>query len=427
MSRCLPALRILLLFLCLSMAGGAVTAAPPAASRVDLTGSVSSAGDAPLAGATVRIYTAQPRVGNSPFCPSCFADCAKSQVTDAAGHFRIHALARSLVFRVLVVRDGYEPAFVSGVDPLRAPVRVTLKRLDAANAGGSRWVVGRVLDPFGQPVVGATVEPGGLKTAAGETFGDIAGLDTLAITNEEGEFRFRCPKARDVALATIKARGLAPSLAWLPAGSIQPNLVHLAQGVTVMGTVHTAQGRAMSGVVVEVVPTSTNCETFTGWQETATDGAGRFALPNVPAGSQYAVCLRMDSLAGAGLGAGRTVITAGRDGSVTPLLKLTARPAGVVSGRVLLMDGGAVPPATRVMLARDGTWDSQQKPLSADGSFVFRSVPPGEQMGVYVLVRGYHTAETATDYDRAQRCVWFKTAAAPTRKILSVTLTPDSK
>src|SRR5262245_58361713 len=79
--------------------------------RPALAGRVTSGGT-PVAGASVLIYTARVREGTSPFCPSCYADCGKRDATDAGGRFAIPSLDPGLVFRVLVLADGYTPRFL---------------------------------------------------------------------------------------------------------------------------------------------------------------------------------------------------------------------------------------------------------------------------------------------------------------------------
>jgi len=77
-------------------------AAAPQTARPNLTGSVHAKNGDALA-ATVFIATAGPKVGTSPFCPSCYADCQKSAKTDAAGKFEIQSLDPQLRFQVLAV------------------------------------------------------------------------------------------------------------------------------------------------------------------------------------------------------------------------------------------------------------------------------------------------------------------------------------
>jgi hypothetical protein len=63
------------------------------------------------------------------------------------------------------------------------------------------------------------------------------------------------------------------------------------------------------------------------------------------------------------------------------------RPAHTLRGKVLLSDGGAIPPDMHVSLFADQA-SSQFAALSADGSFEFRGLPPG----VYEIapaVKGY--------------------------------------
>ena len=61
----------------------------------------------PIPQATVFIYTAKPRVGLGIMCPGCYVDCGKKATTDAEGKFLIAKLDPELLFRVLVVAEGF--------------------------------------------------------------------------------------------------------------------------------------------------------------------------------------------------------------------------------------------------------------------------------------------------------------------------------
>lgn len=409
----------------LLVSGRSGAATNKAASLPGLSGAVTDPDGHPVPGATVYIYTAGPRTGVSPFCPSCYADCGKHQATDAAGHFRIPQLSRSLVFRLLVVRDGYAPTFVPHMDPLRGgPVLVRLARAGAQDA--ARTVTGVVVGPEGQPIAGATVEPNGIESPGHGEYGEIDGMDPLAVTDAHGRFRFHCPNPDGTVSATVKARGLANAIisSLIPGPTGAANRVTLAEGAAVAGVVQDPRGRGMAGVTVEVVPTDTDVRTFTGWQDIGTDAAGRFLVPNVPAGHQYAVCVKMDGMAGRGLGMPRRVVTAGRDGAVTGGVVLNARPAATVTGRVTLSDGKPIPAGTRIMLGRTGTWDSQQATLAPDGGFVFPGVPTDETMDLVLSVRGYRVAVDTPLFDQRQREVSLRLPVGVLRKSVPIALVP---
>jgi hypothetical protein len=75
--------------------------------RVDLVGHVRTAGEFPVEGANIVIYTASPRHGTSTLCPSCYPDCSKMAQSAGDGSFRILSLDPDLVFRVLIVSEHH--------------------------------------------------------------------------------------------------------------------------------------------------------------------------------------------------------------------------------------------------------------------------------------------------------------------------------
>jgi protocatechuate 3,4-dioxygenase beta subunit len=380
---------------------GASTRSAAAQSRPDLTGAiVASATGKPIAGATVSIYTAGPRTGVSPYCPSCWADCAKTATTGSNGRFRIASLSPALVFRVLVVGNGYSPTFDGNVDPFKGAIKVAMKRA-SLNISSPLVLHGRVVDESGNAVVGATISPQGVHflTSIGPDgggitgqFGGDLGVDPLAVTDSKGEFLLRTRGRIASVVAQISARGFATQTRNdLAPGPDGRNIVRMRVGTMVTGTVTDPSGRGISGATVEIVPVDRNSDTFTGWVNIATNSHGEFSLPGVVPDTPSVLCVCMDGLAPRSLGAPQRSVTTGHNGAITSVGRVIVAPAGTVHGRILLTDGRAVAPGTRIMLGRDDTWDVQIKFVSADGSFAFDGVPIGEHLTLTVGVAGYES------------------------------------
>ncbi|HXH41457.1 MAG TPA: carboxypeptidase-like regulatory domain-containing protein, partial [Thermoanaerobaculia bacterium] len=99
----------------------------------DLTGIVVDANSLPIAAAHVYVYRAHPKSGVSAVCLSCYRDCGKHVQVDAKGSFVLKNLDPTLLFDVLAVADGYEPAFAKRVDPISGPVSIKLSPRSAAD------------------------------------------------------------------------------------------------------------------------------------------------------------------------------------------------------------------------------------------------------------------------------------------------------
>ena len=170
----------------------------PAAERVILAGKVLDSSGKPLERATVLIYHAGVKKGYSTFCPSCYADCGKRAITGPDGVFALKGVDSGLLFELLVVRDGFQPAFVKKVDPLtQAPLTSVLLPRTGTSSPKSA-VRGRVVDDHGLPLRDAVVQPEGISMAElpdgtpskdpVSIYGEIRGLEPVAITNEKGDF-----------------------------------------------------------------------------------------------------------------------------------------------------------------------------------------------------------------------------------------------
>jgi hypothetical protein len=167
--------------------------AAPAADRVSLRGKVTDNRGNPLADATVMIYHAGVKVGYSTYCPSCYVDCGKRAVTDRTGAYAIAGLDSDLVFELAVIHDGHTAAFVKKVDPSSGPAPVAVLAPRTPVDDPARVFRGRVVDPAGQPLRLAVVEPFALEAewrglGAASMYGTIDGLEPMTITNANGEF-----------------------------------------------------------------------------------------------------------------------------------------------------------------------------------------------------------------------------------------------
>jgi hypothetical protein len=361
-----------------------------------LAGRVVDEQGAPLGGARVLLYTAAVRVGTSPMCPSCWADCAKSATTSADGAFHIDALDPQLVFRVLVVAEGFKPTFVEKVDPAAGPVRATLARFPA-DLDPQKVIRGKVSDAHGKPVVGATVSPIGAKVGGRRWYGQVNGVDSVAVTNAAGEFMIVCDTAGTALDLEVEARGLASARVPLLGAGETPHALTLGDGATVNGRL-VRDGKPLAGVEVGLVSADRGMEQFAGPYRVGTDAEGRFSFTNVMPDRAYVLYGAMSAMAGHGAVEVKTVSVAGH-GSTADAGVLGVGPSHRVAGRVVLSDGKPLPAGTRVMLSRDSAWDSQIAEAGPDGRFAFEGVPP-ELVNLGVTVRGYHVSEANASLDR---------------------------
>ena len=382
----------------------ALSAAGPGRAEAPLSGRVLDPDGHPAQKASVFIYTASVRTGTSPYCPSCYPDCRKRTTTDRDGHFSIPALSDSLLFRVLVVARGWDPVFVAKVDPPAGPVEFRLVHRRLAKFDPDRTLRGRVVDPHGRPVVGATLEPFGFRKDMGSghymaRFGPSPGTDPLGVTDGRGEFALALGDSGVRWYVRVSARDLAPMQLHEQPASARPITVRMGYGGMVTGRL-LKDGKPLPGVRVGMVQVDRNAEFDAyGRDEIATDERGTFTFSNVTPGMDYYVHGKMESLRD--FGALDTVRVHVRgDDDVARVGDLALVPGRRVAGRVVLSGGHPVPPGTRLLLALDIAFDAQTQTLDGEGHFDLRAVPPGDAMLV-VRVKGYRLARASSGYTEA--------------------------
>ena len=365
--------------------------------RPNLTGSV-HAKSGEFVAATVFLATAGPKVGTSPFCPSCYADCQKSAKTDAAGNFKITSLDPQLRFQVLAVAKGFKPKYVNKVDPAKGPITVTLDPIELADAAPGNCLRGRIQDAKGKPVVGAVVEAHGIRTRnGGGRWGSLPGVDPLAVTDESGDFLITSQKPFDQMDVRVSARGFANKNFTELASGASVHELTLTEGAAVRGRV-LFNGQPVTNVTMGVVSVNRDMEHFTGNFDIGTDSDGRFLFVSLPPDVEYYIYGGMDSFKKLGAIPLKT-IHAGKDGEVTDIGNLVVAPAHRLTGRVMLADGAMIPAKTRLLVSRENAWDNVQVMLPPDGKFDVAGVP-AETIGLSLRLPGYRVSGKNASLDR---------------------------
>jgi hypothetical protein len=190
-----------------------------ATDRAVITGTVTDHLGKPLKDATVIVWHAGVKKGYSTYCPSCYRDCGKRTMTDAAGSFTIVNLDPELWFELLVVRDGYTPTFIEKVDPATAGPRAVSLTQRATVNDPARVVRGRVVDSHGRALRDAVVIPEGVTTQINggnhSIYGTIKGLDPIAVTDSRGRFDLTYSQEASGMMLQVEARGMATKFAAL--------------------------------------------------------------------------------------------------------------------------------------------------------------------------------------------------------------------
>ena len=355
----------------------------------DLVGKILDQNGKPVSGAQVFIYTASVRIGTSPYCPSCYLDCRKSASSDANGGFLISNLDPSLLFRVLVVKEGFEPRFVINVDPFKGPIKAELKPIDPRRLEAGVCIRGRVLGPDNKPVVGAQITPQSFKTEAHSGFSPGI-FDPVAITNLSGEFVLTSKSPIEYVSVVVEARGLASAVFKKISPSPSGCELRLGKGVDIKGQVVLA-GRPLAGVSVGIVQQDRNADGFLGDSGITTDANGEFLLSNVHPNERYFLYGTMTSLKRFGSIPVKEITTR-NDGSVFDAGKLEVVTGHRLEGRVILGDGNRVPVHTRIIVSRDKAWDSQILELDEDGRFSASGLPT-EIYSLVCRIKGFKLSD----------------------------------
>ncbi len=370
------------------------------AARYDLTGQVSVKDGAPLpVPATVFIATAAPKTGTSTFCPSCYADCSKHAQTDAKGGFKIEALNSQLTFKILAVARGYQPKYVAKVDPAKGiPVKIELEPIESADAAPDHSLRGRVVNPQGVPIEGAVVEMQGIETRdGGGSWGAVEGVDPLAVTDQEGKFLITSKKPFEMMDVKVSARTFADkNFNKLASGATSHDLV-MTEGSALTGRVLLA-GKPLPGVSVGVSAVDRTAGNYLGHFEVGTDAQGRFAFLNLPPDASFLIYTLLGSMKNSGAVPPRPVQT-GKDGETIDAGDLVAGPANRLAGCVVLADAQPLPADTRLLISRDGPWDSMQVTLDQNGGFDVTGFPD-ELFSLSVRVKGYHVSARNLSLDQ---------------------------
>lgn len=371
------------------------------ASANGLTGIVVDRSSKPVTGAHVYVYTATPRVGVSALCPSCYPDCGKHETVDDRGSFRLKELDPSLVFDLLAIADGYEPAFARRVDPRKGTATILLTPRSVADA--DRLIAGVVLDPEGTPVIGAVVEPNGLlverpRPGGGFTrsigYGHIPGLDKLSITNAKGEFALGIPEKRSKLDVRVTARNLAPLIerALVPGES---RTIRMRPGATIRGRV-TREGKPAPGVTVAFIQKSRASSGFLGNQEIGTDENGRFVMTNLGARETYVVYAPMERTANGVIEP--RVVNVGIDETSTDAGTLTIERGRRIAGTIVVPDGVTIPPKTRIMLSTNLAADVQTAEVGSDRTFAFEEAVVTDSLRLHARLPGLKLSRDSSAY-----------------------------
>jgi hypothetical protein len=365
-----------------------------ATERATANGKVVAAAGTPVEHATVLVYEARTRNGYSVYCPTCWVDCGKRTITNAEGKYSISGLNPDLVFKLLVVRNGYRTVFVDKVDPSKGPAADAVVKPEAVAAEPSQMVRGRIIDGHGNPVRDVVIEQQGVTfngpRGLGRSFGPDDSPDwiqPLAATDEHGEFEIAYAKPAVEITLNVSPRAMAPKLVTLPTGP-EKRTISLAQGATLRGRLlrpdGTPAGNAEIGVFVHGRMSGTVFQEV----RIGTKDDGTFAITNIPAGRVWYVYPKMESLAARGLAGDAVAVETKDDGEEVDVGTINLRTAYTLRGKVVLSDGKPIPPDMHVTLSSDAGFDSQIATVAQDGSFEFR----GLSKGVYSIapgVRGY--------------------------------------
>lgn len=382
-----------------------ISTGPAARNGPDIKGVVLDTSGHPVEHATVVVYSAGVKHGYSSFCPTCYADCGKKAQTGHDGSFLLKSVDPDLVFQLLVVHDGYQPAFASKFDSGTAPATRTIslqgRKAKHLPNGTARGIV---LEGADTPVGDALVELIGVMThfsAASKpseysqtTYGKVPGVEPFAVSDANGLFEIASDKPVDAFILQIEARGFAPAVQVVsPANGRQK--ITVRRGAMIRGRL-IDHGKPLAGAVIGLIPQ--NGEAFGHDSYTMSPDAfrqisigtrpdGVFEFADLPGNVKWTVYGTMGTLAD--LGATDLVRCSTRaDGQLAEVGDLVVKPAHTLRGKVKTRDGSPLPGNLQLRITGSNPWDFQRAPVLPDGTFRFIGLR-NDSYRVAAEIKGY--------------------------------------
>ena len=259
--------------------------------------------DKPVQDVSVFVYTGRPKEGPAVLCPYCYVDCGKQTKTDNDGVFKIESVDEALTFKLLLVKDGYLSAFSDSLDPLADSASLTLEALDMENVPNSRVLKGTIIDPQGEPIVGASVDvEGWSNSGGGTTWGPAARVmfTPLAVTDSKGRFVLIAKENVRLLNLDVNARGFAVKEFYDARIGGEEILIQLEEGGSVTGRL-LHQGKPLAGKTMTISSKERSMRSNFNRQIIATDADGRFTFLNLPSGLSYNLTAKPDSISNFGM------------------------------------------------------------------------------------------------------------------------------
>ncbi len=307
--------------------------------------------------------------------------------TDDTGAARLSRINKLLPPSIQVAKEEYKTVYVRPFiepDAGESVVKVVLERIEARD----RAITGRVTDPRGRGIPGATIEwkdGKGTRFGAGEEYGQFR-----ATTDRAGAYRLEFTDESDRCNLGVAAKGWAPVVM----ASVRPGTPEHPEELNFTlepahwlgGRVVDEGGRPLAGVRIEAMPRMgllNEAVAYPAVRRTAeTDSGGRYRLDEL-AGPTAAVLLRRAR--GDDRPDRRLEVAIDRE------IDLVFKGWGVIRGRVV--DGGSGDALPRFTIRLQGSSTERWKPgesfTAVDGRFTLKRLEQEGTFDFFVEAAGY--------------------------------------
>jgi uncharacterized GH25 family protein len=361
---------------------------------VSITGKIFDPDLQPLTNALVRIGSARQikAYQDSMEAPGVGLEAR----TDAEGQFRFSRIPDDQLYQLQVLPAPFSPFLFLNVDPKRGPVQIRVKVATPLVPKQKFFVHGKVVNPEGKPVAGATIETEGVALGQGrKSFGGNNGFADMVITDWQGEFLLERAELFTAVRLNIRGFALANARPWIDATNTL-QIVKLGVGAEMVGRL-VKDGKPLPHLGITISCQDGNAEVYMGDYTATTDEEGRFVFKHLPPDTGWFLHGDIHTLKDLGALHPRAV-RSGDDGDRKDLGDLEIESGLTLSGTVRARTGQTLPQKgeIHIRLERGG---NDIVAIDEKGNFEFRGLSPGLAT-VSVVLSGWNLTPANRSLDQ---------------------------